>query len=425
MTSRLKNSVVSRRTLAALSVGTLVALGAPAFAAVPGKPPTPSAWDVARSKQTVQNKAKQVGQIKALLAQAGGELERLGNDAELAMERYNGEMVMLVSARTGYETAQKRLADAQASYETTRQELAGYASQAYRAQTGMTGMGAVFAGGGGPQGFLDRAGLMQMATDSHAALFNRIKAAKTVSRIFRGQAESAFNLQKSVAASSSAAKLEAMNAVAAQRDAVSRISARQRQLTLELGQAESRVTLLQRRREGSLRLQRQARAAALATKSSFRSGSSSRGRSTGRAIRRYSRGAGRGSLVVRSALKWLGTPYSWGGGTRGGPSFGIAHGAGTRGFDCSGLALYAWSRAGIRLDHWTGTQWTAGPHVPTSMLRPGDLVFFATNPQNPDTIHHVGIFIGNGQMIEAPNTGARVRISSIWRNGLIGATRPG
>jgi peptidoglycan DL-endopeptidase RipA len=57
-------------------------------------------------------------------------------------------------------------------------------------------------------------------------------------------------------------------------------------------------------------------------------------------------------------------------------------------------------------------------------LRPGDLVFFAHNPSNPSTIHHVGIYIGNGQMVEAPFTGARVRISPAFRPDYAGATRP-
>jgi cell wall-associated NlpC family hydrolase len=129
-------------------------------------------------------------------------------------------------------------------------------------------------------------------------------------------------------------------------------------------------------------------------------------------------------VAANAALKWLGTPYSWGGGTAEGPSYGVEHGAKTKGFDCSGLALYAWARAGVRLDHWTGTQWTSGPHVPTDRLQPGDLVFFGGTADDPSSINHVGIYVGRGRMVEAPYTGASVRISSIWRDDLIGATRP-
>ena len=90
-----------------------------------------------------------------------------------------------------------------------------------------------------------------------------------------------------------------------------------------------------------------------------------------------------------------------------------------------GSRWQAWARAGVRLLHWTGFQWVSGPHVPLASLRRGDLVFFATNIADPATIHHVGIYIGNGLMVDAPYTGAFVRIDSIYAvGGLIGATRP-
>jgi hypothetical protein len=66
-----------------------------------------------------------------------------------------------------------------------------------------------------------------------------------------------------------------------------------------------------------------------------------------------------------------------------------------------------------------------GPHVPLNQLRRGDLLFFATNTADPSTIHHVGIYIGNGMMVDAPFTGAFVRIDSMYQpGGLIGAVRP-
>jgi cell wall-associated NlpC family hydrolase len=85
----------------------------------------------------------------------------------------------------------------------------------------------------------------------------------------------------------------------------------------------------------------------------------------------------------------------------------------------------AWARAGIQLAHWTGYQWKSGPGVPLNALRAGDLVFYATDTADPATIHHVGIYIGGGMMVDAPYTGANVRIDSIHQySGLIGAIRP-
>jgi peptidoglycan DL-endopeptidase CwlO len=122
--------------------------------------------------------------------------------------------------------------------------------------------------------------------------------------------------------------------------------------------------------------------------------------------------AAQGNIAATWALTQLGKPYQWGG-------------AGPASYDCSGLAMDAWARAGVPLLHWTGFQWPSGPHVPLSQLRRGDLVFYATDVADPATIHHVGIYIGGGLMVDAPYTGAFVRIDSIYAySGLAGATRP-
>jgi cell wall-associated NlpC family hydrolase len=122
--------------------------------------------------------------------------------------------------------------------------------------------------------------------------------------------------------------------------------------------------------------------------------------------------AAQGDAAADWALTQLGRPYQWGA-------------AGPGSYDCSGLAMEAWARAGVRLLHWTGYPWVSGPHVPLAGLRPGDLVFYAFNIADPATIHHVGIYIGRGLMVDAPYTGSFVRIDSVYAfPGLVGATRP-
>ncbi len=146
-----------------------------------------------------------------------------------------------------------------------------------------------------------------------------------------------------------------------------------------------------------------------------------------------SSGSSRGQQVVDAAMAYLGTTYAWGGGDYSGPSQGI-HDGGVAdefgdfnkiGFDCSGLALYAWAQVGVYLPHYSGYQYTGQPHVSSSDLQPGDLVFFAYDTSDPSTIHHVAIWIGNNQIIEAPNSGSYVKISTMYYNGFIGAARPG
>ena len=115
-----------------------------------------------------------------------------------------------------------------------------------------------------------------------------------------------------------------------------------------------------------------------------------------------------GEQAAAIAQQYLGVPYVWGG-------------ASPSGFDCSGLVMYVYAQLGISLDHYTGSQWNAGPHVPRDQLAPGDIVFFY-----PD-VHHDGLYIGGGLFIHAPHTGDVVKISSLnddwYSSAYMGAVR--
>ncbi|MEO7629888.1 MAG: C40 family peptidase [Mycobacteriales bacterium] len=115
-------------------------------------------------------------------------------------------------------------------------------------------------------------------------------------------------------------------------------------------------------------------------------------------------GGSRASIAVRSAYAQLGKRYVW-----------AADGPNT--FDCSGLTMYVWAKAGVSLPHSSRAQFHEGRRVSRSELRSGDLVFFGS------PIHHVGIFIGGGQYIAAPQTGDVVSIRSMARNDYTGAVR--
>jgi len=117
--------------------------------------------------------------------------------------------------------------------------------------------------------------------------------------------------------------------------------------------------------------------------------------------------------VIKRAQSQLGVPYSWGGGNAEGPSRGIDEGAGTVGLDCSGLILYAFAGAGIKLPHYSGSQYNMGRKIPSAQMRRGDAIFYG-----PDGSQHVSLYLGNGQMIEAPYTGATVRIAPVRTGGM-------
>ncbi|MFB7476459.1 NlpC/P60 family protein [Kitasatospora sp. NPDC056184] len=120
------------------------------------------------------------------------------------------------------------------------------------------------------------------------------------------------------------------------------------------------------------------------------------------------------AAAIYFAQTKLGTPYLWGG--DGKP---WQNGR----FDCSGLTRAAFESVGIILPRVANDQWYAGPHPSRDQLRPGDLVFWATDLTDPRSIHHVGIYVGGGYMINAPHTGAVIRYDKIDTREYIGATR--
>lgn len=118
-----------------------------------------------------------------------------------------------------------------------------------------------------------------------------------------------------------------------------------------------------------------------------------------------------GARAVAGALRWLGTPYSWGGGGPSGPSLGFGPGARTAGFDCSSLAQFAWKQAGVTLPRVTDAQAASLPHVPPgSPLQAGDLLFFASPGAPAGSYSHMGIYDGQGNMVHAPRTGKTVEV---------------
>lgn len=135
---------------------------------------------------------------------------------------------------------------------------------------------------------------------------------------------------------------------------------------------------------------------------------------------------GKGQIAANAALAQVGVRYSWGGGNASGPSYGFGQGAGIKGFDCSGLTLYAWAQAGVYLYHSAQMQYDGSRHLAISQLQVGDLVFYGSSSAN---ISHVGLYIGNGQVVHAPNSRSLVQTGPVYLwNGYyswVGAGRPG
>lgn len=110
------------------------------------------------------------------------------------------------------------------------------------------------------------------------------------------------------------------------------------------------------------------------------------------------------TTALRAAMTKIGDWYVWGA-------------AGPSTFDCSGLVVWAYAQEGISLPHYTGSLWNSGLHVSRADLQPGDLVFFFAD------ISHVGIYLGNGLMVDAPSTGQRVQVQPVFWDAYVGAVR--
>ena len=170
-----------------------------------------------------------------------------------------------------------------------------------------------------------------------------------------------------------------------------------------------------RSQEAFERLQRELeaqRAAAAAAAAAGSTGGGSGGSSGGGSvaapvIANYPAPSGLAGVAIQAALGQLGVPYRY---AQASP--GVA-------FDCSGLTYYAWAQAGITLPRNSRMQAAAIPRVPIAAAQPGDLIFYYS------PISHVGIYLGNGQLVHAPNTGSYVKVANVRWSKVVAVGRPG
>jgi peptidoglycan DL-endopeptidase CwlO len=368
-----------------------------------GNPRSPSAAEIGDAAGQLSRRQAALGLDQKKLSVANAQLLALRTQAEELTERYDQTLVNEQQALSAYQVTQRRLSSAQRAEWASRQAVGDLAAQEFEAGVGFNSASAMLGDVHGPQAYLNQVGLGQVlaqyGTDTLAA--NQANAA--VASVFRGQAHDLLAAQQADLRAANDLKLAVQAAVARQLDYVQADRTAANTAAAQVAAAQAHEEALEAARQAAL-------AAAAAAQASAAGGPSSTVQAPNWA---WSSGASatQGDIAADWALTQLGKPYLWGG-------------AGPDSYDCSGLTMQAWARAGVPLLHWTGYQWVEGPHVPLDQLQRGDLVFYATNTSDPATIHHVGIYIGNGMMVDAPYTGAFVRIDPIANPGLIGAVRP-
>jgi cell wall-associated NlpC family hydrolase len=382
----------------------------PAVAAQAGGNGGPSAKQLAHSQQVVGSRRHQVRVAAAAVARSRAELRRLNLTAEIAAEAYDGAEVKLAAAQNALHTANLVLTGANRRVVKGRAKVTRFATEAYE-NGGMSTIDA-FLTPGGPATLLRRFGALDAISASQRDTVQALDAAQIYQGVVRRNAEALQQRAAAAAAAANRARQAATAAVARQIALLASVRARQQTLTDLLRSARAHESQLQRERMQAIA---RARARAIARRVAARSaplappGGSSPvpvGGSTAGTV-----SASTAAAAVNVAEAQIGKPYVWGA-------------AGPNSFDCSGLVMYAYAHVGVSIDHFTGDQWNEGAHLSRDQLQPGDLVFFAYDTSNPATIHHVGMYIGNGEMVEAPHTGANVQISSYARPDYIGAVRP-
>ena len=415
----------------AVSAVLVVSLGAGTAVAVPPPPPNPSDDQIAGSKAKANSQATRVGRLTNQVARAEAQLVRLQSDVELMMEDANKALVDLQTAQAEARKAKsdanaaKAVADRAAdSITDARKDLDEFAAGSYK-QGSTIGSMSAYIGAKSPQDLLDRAQLLNAVGDSQLDALDSMEVARTDKANKDSAARAALALANQKEDHAAAAKVAADAATAAarqaQRDGVAsakRVQAQKDTAESALIEAQSAVTGLQD--------QRQRYAAWLAAKRREDAANAQQavgggGSSDGGGVSLPSGGSARS--VINRALSQLGMPYAWGGGNAYGPTRGIRDGGiadlygdyNKIGFDCSGLMIYAFAAAGYNLPHYSGYQARAGRQVPLSQKAPGDMLFWGTGGR----IHHVALYIGNEQMVEAPYSGSHVRIASVRYGGIV------
>jgi peptidoglycan DL-endopeptidase CwlO len=302
---------------------------------------------------------------RAQAAQVNAQLQADSSKLDALSQQYELAQQQVSSLQAQINQVRGAVAQDQAQVASDQANLRAQAVQSYEAGASDSGLGGVFG-----------------ATGEQAAVTSEYKqlAANSVTNAIDALsiAEAKLNAQEAQLQASDAQAQAALNQAAAARNAASATtSSEQRTLHSLNGQI---AQLVQQQSRPKL-------------------GGASFGNPPPHRQRRW---------AVRAAESQIGVPYQWGAEDPG------------HGFDCSGLTQWSWGQAGVSIPRTADAQMQAVARVPLSAMEPGDLVFWGSGGY----AQHVAIYVGNGDVVDAPSSGQDVQIQPIWSDGLLGAGRP-
>ncbi|MGP1498497.1 MAG: C40 family peptidase [Schaalia odontolytica] len=399
----------------------------------------PSEEEIAAAKAAEEAAKMSVAQIEVKLAEVSARAATATQNAQIAGEDLNEANIALSEATATATRASSEADAAEAAFQEGKQQIASVAQAAYRGGGGTLDSLAPYLDSDGLRSVeTKQAGINSFSASAEAKMQN-VAALEQVAKVTRDAANSALANQQA-ATDAVKARTDAANeaatvaqneaaVVAAQRGAYVQELATKQNTTVDL--INQREAALEAERQEAARIaaeqaaaaadaQRQADAAAAAAAAAPAQASSSSDdeddddhsytapsysdEEPSYSAPSYSGGGG-ASTAIATAKSYLGVPYVWGGESYGG-------------VDCSGLTMLAWESAGVDLPHLSRAQYSYGTHVPIGSMEAGDLIFWSSNGTQSG-IYHVAIYLGDGQMIEAPTFGVPVRITGVYSWGSI------
>ena len=366
----------------------------------------PSLAQIERAKKAELEKKKAADAALQKLQKARGNLKQLTALADQAQARYRVAQSELVKATAIAKKAEAHYQEAAASVLFTHREIGKLATHAYTSGGGLSDLEAVLSASG-PQEMIDRINTLDNLGSGNKTALKRFRAAEEIAQDAKVVADNAKEEQRVVTLKVAAAKAEAESAEAEQQAEVEKLQGIQDKLQRDLASAKKvRITLEQRRQLAIL----EERRAQEASRASNQSKIWRTGGPTGRSTSRTTEAQRLKAVAFAKKQVLAGKPYVWGN-------------EGPNSFDCSGLVYAAYKSAGLGWPIWdrlnSGLYYTYTKQIPLSEMEPGDLTFYSYKG-TISTIHHIGIYAGDGMMWEARSTKSGLRFSSIYSiNGLM------
>jgi cell wall-associated NlpC family hydrolase len=432
--------------LAALATAvSLVVVAHPAASATP--PPNPTDGQIQQAKDQKAQLANQVGALTARVATLTAQANQLEAEKELAEQKVALALQQLQAAQDAARQTAQDAVVAEQQVQQAQREFVEYAQASYMSGD-VQGMTGTLLTAQDPNALLQQSALQGYQASHQLGAIDNLQRATVAKSNADAAARKAVQDQTKATAAAKQAEQDAASAVAAANAlkqqvtqtlaaSQSQLDAAQLQLHTLNGQRAAYLAWrqhqieLRKERERKLQLARE-RAARLAQQHQSQGGGGGGGGSSTGAPSGGSWTAAKGHAAAQRAMDQEGIMYAWAGGNAYGPTYGVCAGDGAwndcniRGFDCSGLVMYAWG-PNLSLAHYAATQYTqAGSYHPgPGNFQPGDLLFWSSNGTIAG-IHHVAIYIGNGYVVQAPQSGEVIQ-ETPWDQvswGYFGATRP-